>query len=240
MCLLGERCWELVGTRNGGANAAPPFPLSKQSFFSLPYTQTHTHTHWPSLQNTQSKNSLQGGVGPAIIITRTSHPPLPRKGTRLMLFLVQAIKKLFVTCLALMFGPLAQDYRGPLIRPPRSWDGQMRDGREETADRRMGKQRAGPGSFLIYTDRLIPEQPSLWLPLPSGSHAIFKARRIKDARLQGPWQRIGMYMSADLWHFCSVLTYTCSYRGVAKFVNPHFSKFTVIISHRVRRFLLSI
>lgn len=190
MCLLGERHRVLVGSRNGGSNAAPPFPVSKQSFF-LPLSLSHsqTHIHWPSPQNTQSKNSLQGGVGPAIIITCTSCPPLPRKGTRLMLFLVQAIKKLFVTCLALMFGPLAQDYRGPLIRSARSWDGQMRDGREERADRRMGEQRAGLGGFLIYTDRLIPEQPSLWLPPPSGSHAIFKARQIKDARLQGQWQK---------------------------------------------------
>lgn len=112
MCLLGERHRVLVGSRNGGSNAAPPFPVSKHSFF-LPLSLTNTHIHWPSPQNTQSKNSLQGGVGPAIIITCTSCPPLPRKGTRLMLFLVQAIKKLFVTCLALMFGPLAQDYRAP-------------------------------------------------------------------------------------------------------------------------------
>lgn len=60
-----------------------------------------------------------------------------------MLFLVQAIKKPFVTCLALMFGPLAQDYspesRAP-IRPVWSRDGQMRDGREERVDRRMAAE----------------------------------------------------------------------------------------------------
>lgn len=65
-----------------------------------------------------------------------------------MLFLVQAIKKLFVTCLALMFGPLAQDYNpesGALLRPVWSRDGQMRDGREERVDRRMAEERAWEG-----------------------------------------------------------------------------------------------
>lgn len=42
MCLLGERRWVLVGSRNGGSNAAPPFPLSKHSFFP---SLTHKHTH---------------------------------------------------------------------------------------------------------------------------------------------------------------------------------------------------
>lgn len=77
MCLLGERRWVLVGSRNGGSNAAPPFPLSKHSFFSLSHTQTHTYTvralKIPGLK-------IAGGEASARLLLLRARPARPYQG----------------------------------------------------------------------------------------------------------------------------------------------------------------